>query len=325
MNPYLKQKNNENQNFIHKYLVKIFLAILILILIFINKDKLQKLNEANKDSIEQNKLSISFKKCYFPFNNPNIRIIHFIITRFLIEFGKSEEFNKNLYDKKYIINGIRLMEKYLFPSLDNQICKDYIWILMIGNKINITNVISLINFNHSFEMKILYKKEFKNYIRNITKGFDVLITTRIDYDDRIYYDAVNDVRKEISIKKPIILHGYNSGVFYFELKDKYYDYYDKNNIGTSSIFTSLIIILNMVNDTYTIYDIGNHRTIKKNLLLKYKSFGIKELNYEPAIFNTGGPKFVYVRQKYSHNFKNTTKNIAKLKEITFNLSLFYGK
>ena len=32
----------------------------------------------------------------------------------------------------------------------------------------------------------------------------------------IYFDAVNDVRKIINIKKPILLHGYNSGSFYHE-------------------------------------------------------------------------------------------------------------
>ena len=46
-----------------------------------------------------------------------------------------------------------------------------------------------------FEYGILCQKDFKNYVRNKSKGYDVLITTGIDYDDIIYYDAVNDVRK----------------------------------------------------------------------------------------------------------------------------------
>ena len=54
-----------------------------------------------------------------------------------------------------------------------------------------------------FEYGILCQKDFKNYVRNKSKGYDVLITTGIDYDDIIYYDAVNDVRKMINVKKPI--------------------------------------------------------------------------------------------------------------------------
>ena len=93
------------------------------------------------------------------------------------------------------------MKKYLLPSLENQSCKDFIWILMIGNKANITSLNSLFNFNNSFQWHIIYTKDIRNFLRNITKGFDVLITTRIDYDDLIYYDAINDIRKEINIKK----------------------------------------------------------------------------------------------------------------------------
>ena len=53
-------------------------------------------------------------------------------------------------------------------------------------------------------------------MRNIINSYDVLITTRIDYDDVIYYDAVNDVRKVININKPIFIHGFNKGYYYFE-------------------------------------------------------------------------------------------------------------
>ena len=38
-----------------------------------------------------------------------------------------------------------------------------------------------------------------------------------------------------------------------------------------------------------------HYRIRKNLQESYKSFGIKNLNYEPAIFDNGGAKFVWVR------------------------------
>ena len=130
----------------------------------------------------------------------------------MIGFWNLDNFPEKIYKNDYILNGIKTMKKYLFPSLENQICKRFIWVLKVGNKANITYVKSLLNFNHSFEAKILYEKDIKNYIRNISKGFNVLITTRLDYDDRIYYDAVNDVRKAVNIKKPIILYGY---IIYF--------------------------------------------------------------------------------------------------------------
>ena len=227
---------------------------------------------------------------------------------------------------KFILNGIRVMKTYLLPSLENQSCKNFSWILMLGDKANITLIKSFFNFSNTFSKKIIYQKDLKNYIRNRSKDINVLITTRIDYDDRIYYDAVNDVRKAININRPLVVYGYNRGMFYFENEDKYYEFYTTfNNQGVMSIFISLITILNKVNDIYTVYDMGNHVYIRKYILERYKSFGIKELNYEPAIFDYGEPKFIYVRQNYSDSY-NRTRLIPKThKEKNISLIKFYGK
>ena len=210
----------------------------------------------------------------------------------------------------------------------NQSCNNFIWVLLIGNKANKTYIESLLNFNNSlnFQYKVIYQEDIKYYVRNITKGFDILITTRIDYDDSIYYDAVNDIRKEINMKKPMLLHGYNRGVYFFEINGKYYDYFHSyKNQGVMSVFCSLITILKEVNDFYTILDFGDHRYIKKKLLKEFKSFGIKRLNYDPGIFDSGDPKFIYVRQKYSGSYNQTNLIPKHLKEKNFNLSRFFGK
>ena len=245
----------------------------------------------------------------------------------MIERQRWKEFLDLIYQKKYILNGIRVIKKYLLPSLQNQSCKNFKWILILGDKANITFVKSLLNINNSlFETKIIFQRNIRNFIKNISNGFDILITTRIDFDDRIYYDAVNDVRKVINVNKPMSLYGYNKGVHYYEIDNKYYEFtLDYKNQGCMSIFASLIIVLNKTNDTYNIYDLGMHHKIRRNLLKSYKKFGIKRLNYEPAIFDSGTAKFVWVRHKYSGN-KNFSENIKKhLKEYNFNLSKFYGK
>ena len=282
------------------------------------------IHNTNKNIIENK--PIYFNKCYSPFHISNISLIHLIITRFLIGFNFTNNYKKE-FKEQYISNGIRVMKKYLFPSLEKQSCKNFTWILMLGDEANITLIESLINFNYSFQYKIIYEKNLKNYIRNISKGFNFLITTRIDNDDSIYYDAVNDVRKAININNPIILHGYNAGAYYFEANEKFYDFYFKNkldNKGVMSIFISLIVDLKRVNDSYTVYDLGDHVYIRKTLLENYKSFGISELNYEPTIFDYGSPKFIYIRQKYSMSY-NLSRTIQKrLKETYVDLDKFYG-
>lgn len=283
-----------------------------------------------KDS-NKNKSQIQFynelgnTKCYTSPDNSVKKILHLIITRFLIEFWRKNDFPKKMYSKKYILNGIRVMKKYLFPSLENQSCKNFTWILMIGNKADIKFVNSLFQFSNSFSKKVIYKKDIRNYIRNITKGVDILITTRIDYDDRIYYDAVNDVRKAVNINKPMLLYGYKRGTSYFEINDKYYEFYKNFKNGAMSTFVSLISVLNKVKDIYIVYDLGGHCSLRKNIFKKYQSFGLKKLNYEPAIFDSGEPKFVFVRQQFSGSYYNNRIIKNRLKPINFSLNKFYGK
>ena len=128
------------------------------------------------------------------------------------------------------------------------------------------------------------------------------------------------------MNKPIILYGYYSGVHYYEFNNKYYEFnLTYNNEGIMSVFISLILVLNKVNDSYSIHDLGTHIRVRKKLLESYKSFGIKELDYEPAIFDGGEAKFVWVRQKYSGLYNFSMKFENKLKLYKFNLSKFHGK
>ena len=280
-----------------------------------------------KESVtSQNDFNNSKSYCYISSYNPNLKILHLIITRFLIKCYASNGFPKKLNDKVYIQNGIRVINKYLFPSLSSQRCKNFIWILMIGNEANITDIKSKLNLKKSFKSVILYQKDLKTFIKDNVKNFDILITTIIDYDDCIYYDAVNDVRKIININKPILLHGYNTGFYYFESEDKYYYYHYNNNEGIWSIFLSLILVLNKVNDTFTVNDLGEHCFIKKAIIKLSKSFGINQINYDPSIVDTGDTKFIWVRQNYSGTSDYTDKLNKKLmlKITNFNISKFYG-
>ena len=284
-----------------------------------NNGIIKKKNE-NRLIKSDNKNQIN-KKCYQNLDNSNLKIIHFILTRFMIDLKiySNKDF---IYGKEFIMNGIRVMKKYLIPSLERQSCKNFTWILLVGDKTNITYIESLMKLNQSFNSKVLYSNDLKNYLKSTTKDYNILITTRIDYDDAIYFDAVNDIRKIININMPIIVHGYNRGVSYYEINGKYYDFYNNwKNEGVMSVFASLIINLKKVNDTYTIYDLGRHYEIRINLLKCYKKFGIESINYEPAIFDNGDPKFIYVRQKYSGSYKI---KIPQMNPRNFELNKFFG-
>ena len=275
----------------------------------------------NKKIVNNNKCN---NYCYKPLFNPKLKIKHVIITRFLNHFASF--FIKYMEKEDFSINAKRVLNKYLLPALERQKCKDFIWVLMIGNQADLSYYKSYFNFHNSFKTELVYEKDIKNYLRNIINSYDVLITTRIDYDDVIYYDAVNDARKSININKPIFIHGFNKGYIYFESDGKYYDYDSVfGNNGVASQFISLVYFINKVNDTYHIYELGDHSTIKSNFLKKYKSFGINDINYNPCEFDKSIQKFIWIRQKYSGFLIYTKGSRSGLKLINFNSSTIYDK
>ena len=54
---------------------------------------------------------------------------------------------------------------------------------------------------------------------------------------------------------------------------------------------------------------------------------MNKINYDPGVIDSGDPKFIYVRQKYSNSY-DEIRSIVKqnrYKECKVNLSNFYGK
>ena len=151
-NIYYDKKYKENK--IYHYSIKMVLLFLLFIITTMNL----KIKEKNQESeIFDQKIinSNHYEKCYLPSENMNIKISHLIITRFLIEFFYENGFPEKLYKEDYIPNAIRVMKKYLFPSLENQSCKNFIWILMVGDKVNMTYIKSFFDFKNSFKKEII--------------------------------------------------------------------------------------------------------------------------------------------------------------------------
>ena len=172
-----------------------------------------------------------------------------------------------------------------------------------------------------FEKDVIYENDIRNYTRKITKGFDILIITRIDYDDKINYKAVNDVRKAINIDKVMILYRYNRGSYYFKSDNSYYDVTQEyKNQGVMSIFTSLIVIINKVKDTYNIFDLGTRIYVRNKLQESHDLLGLMSLK-----FDSGDIKYIRVRQNYYGIYFHSLFIKNTLKKYKFNLTKFYGK
>jgi len=56
----------------------------------------------------------------------------------------------------------------------------------------------------------------------------------------------------------------------------------------------------------------------------FRKYGLDRLNYEPAIFDNGDPKFVYVRQNYSGSHNSSRPIPKNLKYVNFSFDKFFG-
>ena len=49
----------------------------------------------------------------------------------------------------------------------------------------------------------------------------------------------------------------------------------------------IVLLMSIFVNYYIVYDLGHHNIIRKILLNLYKSFGVNNLNYEPAVLDNG--------------------------------------
>lgn len=135
-------------------MINIYMKNLTAILRKEKKVKGDDLNSENENNFKGNSKKLynnHTSKCFLISDEFINKIIHVVLTRFFVDFNEPINFLKKIGQQHYLVNGIRVMKKYLFPSLENQSCKQFIWILLLGDKANKTLIDNLLNFNYAFE------------------------------------------------------------------------------------------------------------------------------------------------------------------------------
>ena len=138
---------------------------------------------------------------------------HFIITQFnLRNFPQS---NNNDYESwvKWTRKRIELFKEYCLPSIINQSCKSFNWLLYIDTDTpeefsEFLNELSSFSF-----IDLCYCKGIEdfnaNYIYEVRKriggSIKWVITTRIDNDDCLHKDAINIIQKNFIERHKFII------------------------------------------------------------------------------------------------------------------------
>lgn len=133
---------------------------------------------------------------------------HYLITRFNLRADNWDvtKNNEQLLTDEWMDNRMWLFENFCFPSVVAQTNQIFEWLLYFdtNTKEVYKNRIVILLANHK-NVKVFFvdampsfKPELLKYIAQETKEKPYLITTRIDNDDSIHVDFINEVQKQFN-------------------------------------------------------------------------------------------------------------------------------
>ena len=133
-----------------------------------------------------------------------MKYAHFLITHFNLPKWSKDKHNVSTQTEEWLEHRFGLFQRYCLPSVASQTSKDFTWILLFYNK----TPEKYKNLNRKFENQYSwYKPCYLNdeesshmveYINKFITGYiepdtEFIITTRLDNDDSIAVDFMEDV------------------------------------------------------------------------------------------------------------------------------------
>ena len=197
---------------------------------------------------------------------------HLIFTRFYcIKYGRPSIEHVFYHYPDLLSPGLRRMEQYLIPSLENQTCKDFTLVVMIHSKMvqqrpEIYDEIS--KLEPSFPMIVIDYEKGHEWVDSL--GEDYIIGTRIDNDDCVGKFGVQLTQEQFDPNLDFKFFAFMDGaVLYMKenelrrfISSTWYD-----NMSSFSIFPSLMTKWN----EHKILPIYNHTRLTEHT----DAYGIK--------------------------------------------------
>lgn len=199
---------------------------------------------------------------------------HYILTRFNVFFHdwKVRFHNHPAFVSRdsWMFERLSLFENYCIPSMQNQSCSDFEWIVVFDESTEpkYRSIIDL--YPRRFDrMKIIYTKEERfvgDQVKLIGADFKYLMTTRLDNDDALHKHAIRSLQNLFAEQEFEFLN-FRHG-FQFDLKSGklFFDY------GESSPFMTLVE--RNTNDLKTVW-VEPHQNIHQ----KYKTRQVRDMRY----------------------------------------------
>ncbi|MBZ9787848.1 putative rhamnosyl transferase [Psychroflexus sp. CAK57W] len=234
----------------------------------------------------------------------------FLITRFnlKIEGWNFTKHGENINSEKWLENRFSLFENYCLPSVKNQSNLDFKWCIFFDKQTPTKFIQKIKDYELTFPNIVpLYVENSDELIDNFKKYYsdnyneDFIITTRLDNDDLIHKDFINEIQNNY---EP--LHGLT-----IDLRKGYQVFKCKSRFKIRMFNTNFNPFISYVENTKLGFETVMHRKhldFKKNKLLKF--LDKKPLWIE---FVHQGNKYNTERKEHLRvlNFKNSDFGLDK--------------
>lgn len=230
-----------------------------------------------------------------------MNIKHYVIIRFYcVDMIEREK----LFDLNLLNNAVYIFEKYTLKSLENQTNKNFEIVLMIHDEIdeNYEPIIKLKSIKSEIQINIIRFSELRNFILNNIKGYDYLITSRMDHDDMVYSNAVGEIQSKCNENVPFYYNGYDRLITMIndDYKNCYKFYPDYGGNGAINIFQSVILNLNYTKQIkYNIFSLS-HTKGKEQFITWFKDNNFK---FKDEYFNINHleDSCIYIKHEFNHS------------------------
>lgn len=246
------------------------------------------------------------------------RIKHFIFSRFFPRLRPNYPYD--ILDVDFLSKQLPLTKNVL-RSLENQTNENFELIFVLHPnffldpkyefifstlKDSTTLPIKFMEYSKRFFLHLPkstdpeLKSSLFSLVEEATNKYDFVITTKMDFDDFIYKNAVEEAQNKINECETVLLYGYNTGYQYVSTSHELYTHISKYSLeGHHSIFQSLILKSEFAKKLpYCTVDNFSHT--KAGIELK-EFLEINGVEFSENMFQESAIKnaYIYFRHEYS--------------------------
>ena len=218
----------------------------------------------------------------------------FLLTRFNLNLFPKDKEGISTRTEEWLDDRFRLFEKYCFPSVLNQSCKDFIWVVLYDDKTPTKYKEKITSYQDQMKnfLPVFFSSEeaenHKSLINQVVAGHkdesSCLITARVDNDDALHKDFIKNATN-LKEQTKELNHFYSFGIGL--------QYYVKKNFAVRLRYEKNHFLVSVTNH----YDKGRVRNILEFLHPSIADYGVPFTcvnNVEP----------MWVEVVHQHNVNN---------------------